>query len=111
MASRDYDATYDALHTDNRLRPKCEAFLLVKAVPDVQAEPGNTPDHAARLAWANAVEQDEVTLARNVRRLAIKAAQNATIRAAIAAGEPIEDSDLEFVGVNYIPTLVALETP
>jgi hypothetical protein len=108
MSTRNYVAAYNALHNDGQLRAQCEMYLLTAAVPFIQDEDPATPNHAARLAWANAVEQDEAALARAIHRLAIKAVQNGTIRTALAAGQPAEDSDVEFVGSTFLSTFVAL---
>jgi hypothetical protein len=108
MSTRNYLPAYNALHTDGHLASQCEMFLLTKAVPDIQAEDANTANHAARLAWANAVEQDPAALAKAVRRLLIKCVQNSTIATAAATANGADDSDVEFVGLGYVSTLVTL---
>lgn len=87
------------------LLAQAESFLLVKAVPDVQAEAPETANHANRLAWAAAIEASEAGLARQVQRLVIRLVQNPTIAATIAAGGVAEDSDVEFVGLSVIDDL------
>lgn len=108
MASRNYIASYNALHVDGTLAAQCEMFLLVFAVPLINAEPSDAANHAARAAWATAILTDPAKLATATRRVQIQAVQNPTIAATIAAGGTAEDSDIEFVGAQFLPTLVAL---
>lgn len=108
MATRNYLATFNALANDGRVRAQCQMYILIGAVPAIIAEDPATANHAARLAWALAMEQSPTSLANAVSRLLIAVIQNATIAAALAAGNPAEDSDVEFVGTGYLATLVSL---
>lgn len=108
MATRNYISTYNALHRDGHLPAQCEMYILIHAVPTIYAESTDTTNHAARLAWAQSMEQDSTALERSKKHLLIKCVQNATIATTIEAGGNAEDSDVEFVGDSYLSVLVSL---
>jgi hypothetical protein len=108
MATRNYVSAYNALHVDGHLSAQCESYILTAACPYIYGEDPGAADHAARVAWASAMETDVAALARATRRLAIKCVQNGTVLAAIAGGGTAEDSDVEYVGGTFLSLLVSL---
>ena len=108
MATRNYIPAYNAMHVDGTLAAQCEMFVLLYAVPTINGEVATTTNHAARQTWASAMLTDTAALARAVVRLKVQMVQNATIVTAVGAGTPAQDSDVEFVGSQYLPTLVSL---
>lgn len=108
MATRNYVESYNALRGDSDLSAQCEMYILTGAVPAIYAEDPGTQGHAARVEWADRMVTDAAALAKASAVLAIYAIGNATIRAAIASGEPAEDSDVEYVGSLYLDTLIGL---
>lgn len=107
MSTRYYKASYAGLN-DPELASQCEMYLLTSAVPAILAEAEDAPDHAARLAWARIVEADPFRRKLVVQRLQLKAIQNATLREGLADTGRAADSDVEYVGSQALPELVAL---
>ncbi|WP_406699233.1 hypothetical protein V5E97_10185 [Singulisphaera sp. Ch08] len=107
MSTRGYLEIYQARRNGN-LYAQAESFLLVKAIPDIRNEDPGTANHAARIAWADAAEASEAGLELQVRRLLTFLVQNPTIAAAAASAQLAEDSDVEYVGLQNLAPLVAL---
>lgn len=106
MASLNYATTYNALYRDGTLSQQCQMAILLFAVPQVLAEDSGTANHAARVAWANAMLASPASLAKSVALLSIQCVENATILAAIGSGQGAQDSDVEFVAGQTIAILV-----
>lgn len=100
--------TYD-LRYDEMLRKRV-AGAVTKKADAILIEAGSTPNHAARLVWAEAALRDPVA---ETEKIMWRVVQNGTIRdkqagASIAAGNVATDADIEFV-VNVV--VDALLTP
>jgi hypothetical protein len=110
MATRHYQAIYNARRSGG-LYAQAESFLLSNAIPSIQAEDPGTPNHAARLVWADATESSDSELDRQTKRLLISLVQNSTIAASVGSGQNAEDSDVEFVALGALDSLIAHFTP
>lgn len=88
-----YDARYNQGGLDLAERIKAAVAYVAMYI---LIEPENTADHAERLAWAK-----HVLIGNNVNSAAEAmhwmVVGNASIAAVLAAGQPVADSDIEYV--------------
>jgi hypothetical protein len=86
---------YDLALGAPALRQRMAAARL-KAAWDIRNEAANTPSHAERLAWANAVLADPLVNLDREYRIFLS---NVTVR---AAGNAATDNDIEFVVGSFV---------
>lgn len=87
---------HDLLHSDGDLWRKAEIAAIISAV-GVKYEAVNTPNHTARVAWADAVLADAGAW---VVANKIKILENATLQ---SAGHNASDNDVLFVVAGLVP--------
>jgi hypothetical protein len=96
---------YKLLHGDGDLWRKCEAAAW-QASTDIINESPSTPNHAARLEWANTVRGDPPSVASVtawVTANRMKILENATLQ---SAGNASTDNDVQFVINSLAPAAV-----
>lgn len=99
--------TYD-LRYDEMLRKRCAGGVTKKA-DAILIEPEETPNHAARVVWAEAALKDPVA---ETEKIMWRIVQNGTIQtkqsgASIAAGTITTDQDIEFVVNTVVDAMLA----
>ena len=106
MATRHYRETAEAIGGGLQLRNRAVGFLVLTSA-DLAAEDPGTANHADRLAMAEAIQGDPAARETLAGWLAVYLLLNSTIRGKVAAGtlSDEDDSDVEFVGLQYIDTL------
>jgi len=87
--------------TSNLMKMRVAA-ALANAAEDIENEDPGTPNHAARLAWASAVLQDD--LLQEADKIMWRVGLNPTIAA--AGEENATDNDIQFVVNSLLDILI-----